>query len=68
MAFFILGGERTMNVTRREPEAAGRSADGPTPQKTSVDVRPGTGATQDDETEDQRAEDMIDEPGYGHGV
>ena len=62
-----------MSVTRREPEATDRSADGPTPQGTNVDVHAGTRAAQDDETaepleEDQRAEDMIDEPGYGHGV
>ena len=57
-----------MNVTRREPEAAGRSADGPTPQRTNVDVRAEMRAAQDGETEGQGAEDMIDEPGYGHGV
>jgi hypothetical protein len=57
-----------MSVTRREPEAAGGPADGPTPQRTKVDVRAEMRATQDGETEDQGAEDMIDEPGYGHGV
>ena len=57
-----------MNVTRREPDAAGRSADGPTPQKSDVDVRAEMRASPDDEHEAQRAEDMIDEPGYGHGV
>jgi hypothetical protein len=57
-----------MNVTRREPEAAGGSADGPTPQRTKVDVRAEMRASPDDKNEDQRAEEMIEEPGYGHGV
>ena len=57
-----------MNVTRREPEAAGGCADGPAPQRTNVDVRAEMRAPPDDENEDQRAEEMIDEPGYGHGV
>ena len=57
-----------MSVTRREPEAAVRSADSPTPQRTNVDARAEKRAAQDGETEDQCAEEMIDEPGYGHGV
>lgn len=57
-----------MNGTRREPESATRSADGPTPQPTKVDARAEMRSSRDDESEDQRAEDMIDEPGYGHGV
>jgi len=57
-----------MNVTRREPEAADKSADGPTPQRTNVDVRAEMRASPADDHEAQRAEEMIDEPGYGHGV
>jgi len=57
-----------MNVSPFEPEvpagsadrAAGRPGDGDAP----ADMR----ASQDGKDEDQRREEPVDEPGYGHGV
>jgi len=57
-----------MKASPYEPEAPARATDGRAGQQGDVDVRPEMRASQDTEEEDQRVEDPIDEPGYGHGV
>lgn len=57
-----------MNVPRREPGTASRPADGPSPPRTDGDAPAAMRASQEEKNEDPPAEDVIDEPGYGHGV
>lgn len=57
-----------MKVRPFEPEVTARPADGPARRPGDADAHPGTRAPQDGEDEDQRHEETIDEPGYGHGV
>jgi len=57
-----------MKVNPFEPEMTAPGADGPARRAGDADARAGTRGPQDGEDEDQRHEETIDEPGYGHGV
>ena len=58
-----------MKASPFEPEVASRGADGaPARRGDEVDPRPEMRAAPDGENEEQRTEEMPDEPGYGHGV
>jgi len=57
-----------MNATKREPEAAARSADRQPPQRTQNEVRAEMRAASRDEGYEDPQAGEVDEPGYGHGV
>ena len=55
-----------MPVSPFEPEMAAPAADGPAVR--DADARTEMRASPPGDEEDQRRDDAIDEPGYGHGV
>jgi hypothetical protein len=67
MALFILGAA-TMPVSPFEPDANRRPTDGRHPPGHDAAVRPEMRAAPREEREEQRADETIEEPGYGHGV
>ena len=57
-----------MPVSPYKPEVAATTADAEVRPRADADVRPEMRASPRSDDEDQRHEDGIDEPGYGHGV
>jgi len=58
-----------MRVSPFEPDVAARRADGQAgQQRTEGDVRPEMRASPGGDDDDQRRDETIEEPGYGHGV
>jgi hypothetical protein len=57
-----------MKVSPFDPEATAPGADGPAGQRGDADPRAEMGASPDVKEDEQRPEEMTDEPGYGHGV
>jgi hypothetical protein len=57
-----------MKVSSFEPDVPKRAADGQAARPGDGDARPEMRASPNGEDEDQRPEESIDEPGYGHGV
>ena len=57
-----------MSATRTEPDAAGRPAPGAAAEQPAPTVRAAAPTAPGERQAEPRAEEPIDEPGYGHGV
>jgi len=69
MAFSFWGEKTTMPATPFEGDNVQRPAgDRRQEQRQNAAAQPEVRAAPRDQDEDPRAEDTIDEPGYGHGV
>ena len=57
-----------MTVTPREPDAATRPTERPSPERRPTEVRAEVRAPTGDTGDGQRPDETVEEPGYGHGV
>ena len=57
-----------MPVSPYDPEVAAPAAEGTAARRADANVRPEMRASPQRDEDDQRHDESIDEPGYGHGV
>jgi hypothetical protein len=57
-----------MRASPFEPEVPARRAEGQAGQRSEQEDRADVNASPKTDDEDQRRDETIDEPGYGHGV